>query len=333
MLNHNLRRKLIIGFGFGFAVFIGLILYADIQEVSHLLQRFRWSLIPAILGLTTLNYLLRGARFHYYLHQIGIKNISFGTGFLIFIGGFSLTLTPGKLGELVRVFWLRRLAGVNPAKTAPLMIADRLSDGLAMTILALLGALAYPQYWLAVVSILTILLAGVVISQIRPLALWFLHIGEKTPVVSKFAHHLHALYESTYQLLRLKNLLAGVGVGLISWAFEGIAFYLVLIGLGLTGSFHLALLSIFILALGSILGGASTLPGGLGAAEASMTGMLQVLVNLSENVAATATILIRFCTLWFAVTLGILTVVIWRKMLFGEALEQGTWFEGIGGQA
>jgi uncharacterized protein (TIRG00374 family) len=141
-------------------------------------------------------------------------------------------------------------------------------------------------------------------------------------VLSKFVHHLHALYESTYELLRFKNLIIGTGIGLISWSAEGLAFYLVLIGLGIPGSFDLALIAIFILALGSILGGASSLPGGLGAAEATMTALLQALVQLPENVAVTATLLIRFFTLWFGVSLGILTVIIWRKMLFGRGTDQ-----------
>ena len=42
------------------------------------------------------------------------------------------------------------------------------------------------------------------------------------------------------------------------------------------------------------------------------------MVGLSEDIAVTATLLIRFFTLWFAVTLGILTILIWRKMLFGR---------------
>ena len=51
-----------------------------------------------------------------------------------------------------------------------------------------------------------------------------------------------------------------------------------------------------------------------------MTALLQTLIHLPENVAVTATLLIRFFTLWFGVTLGILTVVVWPKMLFGSEL-------------
>jgi uncharacterized protein (TIRG00374 family) len=159
---------------------------------------------------------------------------------------------------------------------------------------------------------------GVFIVQVKPLAYWFLDLGEQLPIISGFVDRLRTLYESTYELLRLKNLVIGVGVAMVAWTAEGMAFYLVLIGLGVPGSYELALTAIFILALGSILGGASSMPGGLGAAEATITGLLQALVGLPETVAVTATLLIRFFTLWFGVSLGVLTVVIWRKFLFGS---------------
>lgn len=317
---NNLHRKLIIGFGLGLVVLLGLILYADLRQVTQLLQNFQWRLLPAILGLTLLNYLLRGVRFHYYLRQIGIANISFWTSLRVFIGGFALTVTPGKVGELIRVIWLKNITGASPAHTTPSTVVDRIADGLSMAILALLGVLVYPQFRAAVLSILVVIVGLVVISQIRPLALWLLNRGERLPFIARFTHALRALYESTYELLRLKNLLVGVGLGLVSWSAEGFAFYLVLVGLDVPPSPNLALLAIFILSLSSILGGASSLPGGLGAAEAIMTGMLQLLAGLSEDVAATATLLIRFFTLWFAVGLGMATVLIWRKLLFTPQL-------------
>jgi len=297
--------------------FIGLLLYGDIREIGRLLQEFRWKLLPAIFGLTVLNYTLRGLRFHYYLRQIGVKNISLWASIRVFVGGFSLTLTPGKLGELVRLLWLKNIANADPARTAPSIIVDRVIDGMAMAILALLGILAYPQYWPVVAGIMSILVLGVIVVQIRPLAYWILGLGQKLPLISGIAHHLYSLYESTYELLRFKNLIIGLTVGLLAWTAEGVAFYLVLVGLGVPESFELALLSVFTLAVGSLIGGASSLPGGLGAAEISMAGILQTVVGLSEQVAATATLLIRFFTLWSGVGLGVLIVIIWRKMLFG----------------
>lgn len=317
MGSSQLKRRLLAGIGLAVLVFMGLLFYGDVKKISQLLTDFEWRLIPLVFGLTVINYALRGVRFHYYLRQIGVTNISLWTSLRVFIGGFALTLTPGKVGELVRIFWLKNIADADPARVAPSIIVDRIVDGLAMAILATLGILAYPQLWPVVASIMAILLAGVIIVQIRPLALWFIAQGERLPLVSKIAHHLHSLYESAYTLLRLKNLLIGLVIGLLAWTAEGIAFYFVLVGLGVPPTFDLILLAVFTLAVGSLVGGASSLPGGLGATEVSMTGILQAVVGLSSQVAATATLMIRFFTLWSGVGLGMLIVLIWRKMLFG----------------
>lgn len=67
---------------------------------------------------------------------------------------------------------------------------------------------------------------------------------------------------------------------------------------------------VFILAFSTVVGAASTLPGGLGAAEASIAGMVVVLLGLPADIAAAATLLIRFATLWFGISLGL---AVWLK--------------------
>jgi len=330
----QLRGKLIVGLIFGLAVVVGLGFYADFSEMLRLLRDFNWWLLPVVLGLTTLNYALRFSKWHYYLRQIGVRNISVWDNARIFLGGFGLSLTPGKVGELVRLWWFKNRAGVHPAKTAPMAFAERLTDGIAMALLSLLGGLAYPQYRPAAAIIGAILLLAVAAIQIRPLALWGLALGEKLPGVSKMAHHLHALYESAYVLFRPKNLLLAVGLGTLAWISEGVAFYLVLVGLGLPPSMQLLWQAIFILAFAFVAGGASGLPGGLGVTEGGLTGLLQLLVGAPENVAATATLLIRFGTMWFGVVSGLLIMAIWREFLFGrgEAAPDFSMVLGGGGE-
>jgi len=314
----ELRNKLIFGFILAFAVFIGLGIYADFTAMVRLLQDFRWALLPIILGLTLFNYALRFTKWHYYLRQIGVKNLSVWADLRVFVGGFAFSLTPGKVGELVRLLWLKNLTGAHPAKTAPVAVAERLTDGIAMVLIALSSGFVYPQYWPVLIPIGLVLVAAVIIVQFRPLALWLLDLGEKIPLVSKIAHHLHMLYESAYELLGWKNLLAAVGLGSAAWLSQGVAFYLVLIGLGVAPAMDMLILAIFILAFSTVAGGASGVPGGLGVTEGGLTGMLILLAGLSAELAATATLLIRFCTMWLGVTSGLAVVMIWRRFLFGE---------------
>jgi uncharacterized protein (TIRG00374 family) len=65
----------------------------------------------------------------------------------------------------------------------------------------------------------------------------------------------------------------------------------------------------FVYAFASLAGALSMLPGGLGVAEGSLTALLAGLgTPLPE--AAAATLLVRGATLWLAVALGVVTVLL-----------------------
>jgi len=312
----NIKSKLLLGLLFGFLVIVVMALAADLNKVVSAVGAFEWGWLPLILSLTTFNYGLRFIKWHYYLGQVGLHNISRADSLKVFLGGFSMAVTPGKIGEALKSLWLKNLTGAGIARTLPVVAAERLSDALACALLASVGVFAYPNYWPAFAAILAVMLGGIVVVQIRPLSLWLLSVAERLPLVSRFAHSLREFYESSFELLSLKNLAVAVGLGTVSWAGEGAAFFLVLKGLGVEPTTTLLFQAIFILAFSVIIGGASTLPGGLGAAEVSLAGMLAFVVGLPRETSATAALLIRFFTLWFGVTLGLVVLAFYRPRLF-----------------
>ncbi|HVP21681.1 MAG TPA: flippase-like domain-containing protein, partial [Anaerolineaceae bacterium] len=189
--------------------------------------------------------------------------------------------------------------------------------------LSVLGVVAYPRYWLAFALILAALLGAVVLSQIRPAALWLLGQGERVSFLRRFIHILRDFYEGSFALFRPGATLLAVGLGTLSWLGEGIGFYFLLLGLGLPPSPRLLALAIFILAFSTIVGSVTALPGGLGAAEASIAGMLVLIAGLEPALAAAATLLIRLATLWFGVTLGLVTWTISGDLLGLQQEEHG----------
>ena len=329
----NIKSKAVWGLLLGLVVIVGLALAADLPKVVSAVKGFQWGWLPLILGLTTFNYLLRFAKWHYYLHQVGIRNISRADSLKVFLGGFSMTVTPGKIGEAFKSLWLKNLTGVNVARTLPVVAAERLSDAMGCALLSSVGVLAYPQYWPAFGAILAAMVGIVVAVQIRPLSLWLLSLAEQLPIVSRLAHSLREFYESSYELLSLKNLIVAVGLGTVSWACEGAAFFLVLKGLGIAPTVTLLFQAVFILAFSVIIGGASTLPGGLGAAEVSLAGMLALIVGLPRETAASAALLIRLFTLWFGVALGFLMLSRYRQRLFvSQGMEPASSGSKVDGQ-
>ena len=54
---------------------------------------------------------------------------------LIFLTGFVLTITPGKVGEVFKSAVLARTHGVPVARTAPVVVAERLTDAIGVIVL------------------------------------------------------------------------------------------------------------------------------------------------------------------------------------------------------
>lgn len=307
MLNSSssLTRRLIPGLLFGFLVLLVLILVADLRQVGAHVRDFHWPFYPLVLGLTLCNYVLRFFKWHYYLGLIGVRGLPVLESARLFVAGFPLAVTPGKAGEALKGLWLKQVAGIPAARGVSVVLAERISDGLGVLALSTLGVIAYPRYWPAFAIVLAGLLGLIVVSQIRPLSLAMLRTGERLPFVNRFAHALHEFYEGSFALFRPGATLVAVGIGTVSWFAEGVGLYVILLGLGLPPAWETLSLAVFVLSFSTVIGAVSALPGGLGAAEASIAGMLVFLLGLSAEAAAAATLLIRFATLWFGVGLGL----------------------------
>ena len=305
-MSSSLIRRLSAGLLLGFLVFLGLVLVGDLRQVSARVLSFRWGLYPLVLGLTLFNYTLRFVKWHFYLGQIGVRNLSIPQSARLFVAGFPLAVTPGKVGEALKAVWLEQASGIPVGRGIAVVVAERISDALGLLVLSTLGVIAYPRYWPAFVTLLILMLSMVVVTQIRPLALGLLDFGERLPLVKRFVHTLREFYEGSFALFRPRTALIAVGLGTVSWLGEGIGFFLILTGFGLPPGWQLLSVAVFVLAFATVVGGASTLPGGLGAAEALIDSMLVFLLGLEKDVAAAGTLLIRFATLWFGVSLGML---------------------------
>ena len=95
-----------------------------------------------MLGLSSFNYLCRALRWLLFSHAMGVR-VPVASNALYYLAGFAMTTTPGKLGEALRLWFLRRAHGCRYADTVGLLIADRLWDAVAMSaVLCVVGGVA-----------------------------------------------------------------------------------------------------------------------------------------------------------------------------------------------
>lgn len=324
----SLRNKLILGLLLGVVVVAGLAVYADFDKMLKVLRDFDWWLLPPILLFTLFNYALRFFKWDVYLRLIGATGVPKKDSLLIFLSGLAMAMTPGKVGEVLKSYLLKQVRGTPIAVSAPIVMAERITDGVAMLVLASVGLVMFNYGTALLVGIAIFVAVFLFVFQNRTLAGKLLDMGERLPVVSKGMHHLHAFYESSYELFRLPNLLFGVGIGVVSWSGEVIALMLVLMGLHIPFSGVLLVISAFILSASTLIGSVTLLPGGLGTTDASIAGMLQFLIPAQLGIAMTAstataaTLIIRFATLWFGVGIGVVALLLMQRRLGKIALPE-----------
>ncbi len=314
----GLVRKVVIGTLLGGLVFVALGVYGDIQTLRESFWQLDWRYFIAALALATGNYALRYLRWQYYLIRIDVR-VPHRQSLLVFLSGFVMSVTPGKLGEVFKSLLLYESHGTSIAKTAPVVFAERLTDLIALVILTALGSLSFERG--VPIAVAGGALAGFALlaSAWRPLGELLLRIAGRLPVVGRIEPKLREAYESLFVLTRPAPLAAATSLATVSWALECVALYLILSALPGGGLPFDA--SLFAYSASTIAGALAMMPGGLGVTEAGMTGAIETLSHgaIGASAATAATMLTRLATLWWAVAVGgVALAVLRRRMATGR---------------
>jgi len=281
--------------------YLGVSLYSGWSQVTAAMGRVGLAGVAAILTMSLINYGLRFVRWQYYLGRLG-HHIRAWDNLRIYLAGFGLTIVPGKVGEAVRSVFLKGYGvGYRPSLAA--FFTERFADLISMFCLAAIGVWIHGAAQPVLLLLAAFLCAVVVIlcqqrwiDGLRRLAMTSLpaRLAPGFDSVVSIVHHARTC-------LAPQVMVVGVGLGIVAWGAEGIAFHFVLDWMGVPVGWRTAL---FIYAFAMLVGAISFLPGGLGGADATMIGLL-VVHDVPLHSAVAATILIRIATLWFAVALGI----------------------------
>ena len=324
MTLEKLRGRLLLSLVFGALVFVALSAYADFNDVIDGLGRFRWEYLPVILGLTSMNYVLRFLKWQFYLKTVGVEGLPAKDSALIYFSGLGMVVTPGKVGEWLKCYLLREMHGTPFSRTAPIVIAERLTDSLGLVVLGAAGLIVFGDAWPAFVVVVLGGFVMVAVARHQPLAYWILGRLGALPVVARFARQAEDFYTSSYALLSPRVMGSMTLLSVLSWGFEVLAFYVTLIGLGVDGGADTLLRASFIMPAATLASALLLTPGGLGVAEGGITGLSQVLLDMTRADAAVGTLVIRFGTLWFGVIVGLISLGLVSRSLArrGKSLDE-----------
>jgi uncharacterized membrane protein YbhN (UPF0104 family) len=258
-------------------------------------------LLAIVFALSLVNYALRFMRWEWLIGAEG-SLVPRARHMLIYLAGFSLTLTPAKAGEALRTVYLLPY-GVSAQLSLSCLAVERLLDVMAVALLSALVVGFWPPGWVIVAPSL----GGAVVGFV---ALWWM-ARRRLPlappawlparmgsVIKSFAQALGNFGGST--------IARTVPISLVGWGLEAI-------GLVMMVHYFAPEISPFLIAGifgAAVLGGALTfLPGGLGGTELLMVALLTA-AGMGGAEAAAVTAICRLATLWFGFALGLIALAL-----------------------
>lgn len=308
----KIRNRILISIAIAGLIYIAFTLYADYEKVFSSFKNFNWLLLPTLLLLSLGNYFTRFFKWEYYLKVVDVR-IPKIDSLSIFMSGLIMSVTPGKFGELLKSYLVKQINNTPISKTAPIVFAERATDFLSLTFLAIVGAYYFNYGKSVIVIISLVIVVGLVIITNKKISNKILRMLSKFDVLSRHIQKISTAYESSFKLLSFIPLMLMTFLSIISWGFECFGYYLVLTNFDVTIDI---LWAFFSYSFSTIVGAVSMLPGGLGVTEGSLTLML-VQKGFSNNDAIASTFIVRAVTLWFAVLVGAISVLFYQKR-FGK---------------
>ena len=326
-----------VGLLIAFLALAGIaVLLADAHHVRAALGRLSVKQLALLMALSSCAFCLRTLRWQLYARAQRIR-IPLLDNALIYISGYALGATPGRVGEVVRLLLLRRGFGLPYRRTAPLLIADRLNDVNTLALLMLVGA----SYVLKESTLIFVALALVVaINALLRFPAPLLRMVDGLFALSQrlfaLSRRRYALSRRRYALSRRRHELsrrreqlthwryARVAAGLrrllrrtqstfsvntqllasllslAAWSFECASLFWILDALNTPIDLRAA---IAIHATASLVGALSMLPGGFGGFEATCVALL-LWQGIPVPEAVVATAVLRVTTFWYSLLLG-----------------------------
>ena len=314
----KIRNRIFISVALAAIIYLAFMIYVDFEKVLSSFKEFNWLLLPILLLLSFGNYISRFFKWEFYLKIIEVKLHKLDS-LSIFMSGLIMSVTPGKMGELLKSYLVKQVNGTSISKTAPIVFAERATDFLSLTILALAGAYFYYYGKNIIIIIAVIIISGLVIISNKNLFYKIILFLSKIGFISKHVLKIQTAYESSSKLLAFTPLILMTMLSVISWGFECFGYYIILTNYNLKVD---VMWAFFSYSFATIVGALSMMPGGLGVTEGSLT-LLLVKKGLSENNAFAATFIVRAVTLWFAVLVGAVSVLFYQKR-FGRIVLEST---------
>jgi len=285
-------------------IIVVYLLFVMFSDVSILIENFqKMDLKYILLGIAVIfvSISLKGIRWFLMLKNLNIK-INLKSCMLIYFSGIAFGLTPGRLGEVMKSHYLKRFIGTPITTSAPTILVERFFDMFAILIISLFALFAISIKNDFIFIGFAILIFSFFLIYEKKIFLKLLTKTKSLPIIGKISEKLIPTMDVVFILTKPKSMLTTLPLSIVSWLLESLVLYFVLKAFDISLS---VITSSFIFVASTFLGSISFLPGGIGATEGGLLGLLY-LENISYNDALGPVIMIRIMVLWMTIIFGLI---------------------------
>jgi len=309
-------RKLnlkILALAVSLLILILLIIYADPAKFLAIVAASNYKFLALAFGISTISVLLRVMKW-----KVLLDGVSFSSIMPVQMLGMTISnFSPGKIAEPIKGVIFKLKEGRAVSSILPSIIWERVIDVVVLVILAMVGAYFFlildPKFYLISIFVISVFILALVVGLLtmykKGFGLWIFKILKRLP----FTGRLSDSFIKTFQESRVNRSKVAYSfvITIIAWVLEGFVLHYAFLSIGINLS-PIILASIF--ALATLIGIASSLPGGIGSTEVVMTIFLGYF-GIEKSLAIVGILLARFLSIWYVNLLGGLSLIYLMKKL------------------
>ncbi len=226
----------------GFLVLLYLVFRSGVWSIVPILLNLKWEYVLFSAAIIPLIVLLKGYKWNLIMRAHGMDYSTAYASKVWLIGLFTGTFTPGRVGDVVRIFYVG--GGRSAGKPLSTILLDRVYDiGALLLISCFGGVLMFYWFEMAMSMIFFAVLVFVfglylvsekriVMRLLRPVFVRFIPASMK----SKLKLNFNDFYEGFYLFAKKRGVVVGVAMlTVVLWLVSIVQEYMLVMALGLEG--------------------------------------------------------------------------------------------------
>ena len=298
-------------------LYIVFLIVSDFNVIHEKIFDFKTDYLPIILLLAPLSWVIVFFRWHFLLKNSNII-IPKKENFKIYMAGFAMSVTPGKVGELIKSQFLKSKYGVSRKNTLPIIISEYFYHMVGVLVVSIIGVYYFEFSLYIIILTSALIITTLTIISSETFFKKFVNLISKRNFLKKYVSPISDSHIILKKSTRGKIFIISSGLSIAFWLTEVLIVYFVFLSFNILNFEFFKIAAIYTTSL--ILGMLSFLPMGVGVVEGSLAGFLNY-EGIDISIALTLVILIRIFTRWYGVIVGLIFMKLiggFSKNLFAQ---------------